>query len=131
MDPARIILAVRDTTKGDAAVDRLRRRVPGYTGTTAVYKLDLCSFDSVVESAKAIKDKEERLDIVIENAGTSGVVQRYTSDGYEETLQVNVLSTGLLAVLLLEKLQSTAKSSLSTSFKPRLVIVSSEGVWQK
>lgn len=48
-----------------------------------------------------------------------------TSEGWEEGLQVNVLSTGLLALRALPKLAATADLPGNT-FKPHLVIVASE-----
>lgn len=50
---------------------------------------------------------------------------RTTSEGWEETLQINVLSTGLLALLALPKLSATADLP-GNDFKPHLVIVASE-----
>jgi retinol dehydrogenase-12 len=56
---------------------------------------------------------------------------RTTRDGWEETLQVNVISTGLLAVLALPKLSATADIP-GNDFKPHLVIVASEvHAWAK
>lgn len=52
-----------------------------------------------------------------------------TQDGFEQTIQVNDLSTGLLAVLSLPLLSKTAKlQAIATSadFKPHLTFVSSE-----
>jgi hypothetical protein len=52
-----------------------------------------------------------------------------TDDGYEQTLQVNDLSTGLLGVLALPILEKTSKlPPLETSpwFKPHLTVVTSE-----
>lgn len=50
---------------------------------------------------------------------------RTTPEGWEEALQINVLSTGLLALLALPKLSATADLP-GNSFKPHLVIVASE-----
>lgn len=43
-------------------------------------------------------------------------------------LQVNVISTGLLAILLLPLLAQTAEQFPSPDFKPHLTIVASEGL---
>lgn len=48
-----------------------------------------------------------------------------TPDGWEQTLQVNVIATGLLALLALPKLSATADLPGNTT-KPHLVIVASD-----
>ena len=50
-----------------------------------------------------------------------------TPEGWEDTLQVNVIATGLLALLAIPKLAATADLAGNDSFKPHLVIVASEG----
>lgn len=50
-----------------------------------------------------------------------------TPEGWEDTLQVNVIATGLLALLALPKLAATADLPGNDGFKPHLVIVASEG----
>lgn len=64
----------------------------------------------------------QRIDVLLENAGIA--TQQYaTAEGHERTLTVNVISTFLLALLLLPKLKATAKDFKT---EPRLTIVSSE-----
>lgn len=48
-----------------------------------------------------------------------------TKDGWEDTLQVNVIATGLLALLALPKLSATADLPNNT-FRPHLSLISSE-----
>lgn len=64
-----------------------------------------------------------RLDIVLENAGIATVTYSQV-EGHERTITVNVISTFLLALLLLPKLKDTAKEIPSST--PHLSIVSSE-----
>lgn len=71
-----------------------------------------------------------RLDVVCLNAGITGFNWRTTADGWEETLQVNNLSTGLLGVLLLPLLAKTATLDVgegSKPLRPHLSVVSSVG----
>jgi len=60
--------------------------------------------------------------VLLENAG---IATKYWSmaEGHERTITVNVISTFLLALLLLPKLKATSKKF---NIQPRLVIVSSE-----
>lgn len=68
-------------------------------------------FGSVEAFANKISKEENTLDIAILNAGTVAPSFQLTPDGYETILQVNVLSTALLAVLLHPMLQKSAKIS--------------------
>jgi retinol dehydrogenase-12 len=78
-------------------------------------------YKSVLEFAKKCESLE-RLDAVVENAGIA--VEEYEEcQGTERTIVVNVISTFLLAILLLPTLRKSAKK---TGTKPRLTIVSSE-----
>lgn len=105
-------------------------KVPGYKGTIDVETLDLSDFTSVVAFCRNINADDRRLDIVLANAGILNSSFRQTKDGYEQVLQVNALSTGLLATLLLPKLENSAKMpppAGAQPLKPHLTIVSSEG----
>ncbi|KAI5481408.1 hypothetical protein MNV49_004164 [Pseudohyphozyma bogoriensis] len=96
LNPSHLILAVRDISRGNAAADKIRAAT-GYKGRLEVWELDLASFES----------------------------WSVTKDGWERSLQVNDISTGLLAVSLLPVLAKTAKNS-SDEFKPAMTIVGSE-----
>ncbi|KAI9830184.1 MAG: hypothetical protein M1826_004986 [Phylliscum demangeonii] len=116
----RVILAVRSIERGEAA----QRSIEASTGKTSVevWQLDLGSYESVKEFAARVDRDLPRLDMMVENAGIATHTYREL-EGHEATITVNVISTFLLAVLLLPKLRQTA-----TRFNvvPRLVIVSSE-----
>lgn len=127
LSPARLILAVRDTEKGGLASKMIEEVTP-FRGVE-VWKLDLASFASVRAFAKRCDTELERLDIVVENAGVATERFEKTDDGWEKTIQVNDLSTGLLAVLLLPLLAKTAllPAIEGSTLKPHLCIVGSEG----
>lgn len=65
--------------------------------------LDLQSFESVREFAKDINESEDRLDILINNAGV-GFSPKSTIDGMNGIMQTNHLSPFLLTHLLIGKL---------------------------
>lgn len=72
----------------------------------------------------------DRLDVACLNAGITGFSWRTTGDGWEETLQVNGLATGLLGTLLVPLLAKTAGREAgegSQAFKPHLTVVGSVG----
>ncbi len=65
------------------------------------------------------------MDVLVENAGLGS--QRWTAvEGFEQSIQVNVINTLLLGMLLLPKLGAT-KAQYADSL-PHLVIVSSDGL---
>jgi short-subunit dehydrogenase len=71
-------------------------------------------------------EKLDRVDAIIENAGIA-MSERIIAEGLESTLTVNVVSTMLLAVLILPKLQESARKF---GIVPDLVLVGSEVAFQ-
>jgi NAD(P)-dependent dehydrogenase (short-subunit alcohol dehydrogenase family) len=65
---------------------------------------DLCSFDSIRNFAKLYNDEEDRLDILICNAGLGYSSNEMTKDGINYVIQANYLGHFLLTNLLLNKL---------------------------
>ncbi|KAF8206573.1 hypothetical protein K438DRAFT_1904702 [Mycena galopus ATCC 62051] len=120
MNPARLILACRSQSRGQAAVDELRA-ASGYS-KAELWIIDLTDFASVKQFANKFERDGGRLDILVENAGISSVKYEATKDNWDISLQVNHLSTSLLAFLLLPVMVKTAQQHSTT---PRLVVVSS------
>lgn len=118
---AKVVIAARNARSGEEAKAEIERST-GTHGVVEVWPLDLASFDSVKAFAKMAIDRLERIDALIESAGV-GLDQWTLSEGHETTITVNVISTLLLAVLLLPKMSESAKQFGSV---PHLVIVSSE-----
>jgi retinol dehydrogenase-12 len=118
----RLILAVRSQARGDAA-KKLIEESEKRTGVVEVWLLDLASYESVRAFAKRINDEEDRIDCVIANAGINARGPRKMAEDNELMITVNVVSTFLLAILLLPALRATA-SKFNT--QPRLTIVASE-----
>ena len=117
-----LIMGVRSQTKGDAAAAQLRTKFP--SATISVWIIDMQSYDSIRAFATKCESLP-RIDITILNAGL--VNTPYTvvpSTKHEVTLQVNYLSTALLALLLLPTLKS--KKIPGTQRPPVLSIVGSD-----
>lgn len=65
-------------------------------------KLDLSSFASVREFARQVNSEEERLDVLIHNAGTAQLFKKMvTEDGVEMTMATNQYGPFLLTHLLI------------------------------
>lgn len=115
-----MIITSRDAKKGATAAADIERTT-GRKGVVEVWDLNLESYDNVKAFAKRLNDLP-RLDAIIENAGKN--TQTFSEvSGNESTITVNVISTFLLALLVLPKLQETARKFTAT---PTLTIVSSE-----
>ena len=88
---AHVVLAVRDTAKGEAAAASI-------PGETEVRKLDLADLASVHAFADAW---EGDLDVLVNNAGVMAVPERRTKDGFELQFGTNHLGHFALTNLLL------------------------------
>ncbi|CAP61396.1 uncharacterized protein PODANS_4_355 [Podospora anserina S mat+] len=99
--------------KGAAAVQKLALKPDGTKresgATVEVWKLDLFEYGSVLSFAKRAKETLERLDIIMPNAAMGVPSKRafHPETRHDETLQVNYLSTALLATLLLPVVKQT------------------------
>ncbi|KAJ7136399.1 hypothetical protein C8R43DRAFT_1132550 [Mycena crocata] len=108
LDAARNIFAVRGPAKGAAARDTILQGPPQYRGVLEVWELDMALFASVAQFAHRAEAELNRLDGAALNAGVATNGWHTTADGWETKSQVNALSTGLLAVLMLPLLYKTA-----------------------
>lgn len=115
-----VILAVRSIEKGEAAKKSIEAST-SRVNVVEVWQLDLASYASVKDFVKRAEGLK-RLDSIIENAGIATDVYRTMEDN-ESTITTNVVSTYLLALLILPKLRETANKYNVT---PHLTIVSSD-----
>ncbi|KAH6653725.1 putative short-chain dehydrogenase/reductase family protein [Truncatella angustata] len=106
LDAARVILAVRSLEKGNTAKSSIEAS-EGRTGVVEVWELDLSRYESVKAFGERVSSHLERLDVVVENAGV--LTQKWAmAEDNEITITVNVVSTFLLALLVLPKLRETS-----------------------
>lgn len=122
LDAKKVILAVRNMESGYDAKTSIEETT-NRMDVVEVWHLDYLSLDCVKAFCSKVSKELSRLDIVALNAGIATASWRVSQDGYEEGLQVNVISTALLANLLLPKMYATADQLKVT---PRLTILSSE-----
>jgi NAD(P)-dependent dehydrogenase (short-subunit alcohol dehydrogenase family) len=116
----KVVLAVRTLSKGEEAKKEIERRTKR-SGVLDVWHLDMMDYDSIKAFADRATRELERLDIACLNAGVAMIDFKQSQYGYERTLQVNLLSTALLALLLMPKL----RASKTATFTPVLEIVGS------
>ncbi|KIW12274.1 hypothetical protein PV08_09551 [Exophiala spinifera] len=123
LDASRVILAVRDIAKGQQAKTAIEERT-GIRNVLEVWPLDMESYSSIWQFAHRCTEDLRRLDVAVLNAGVFNVGYATSPQGWENTIQVNVLSTALLAQYLLPKMKDTGQQS-GTGEPPVLTFVSS------
>ncbi len=107
---AEVILAVRNKQKGDNALQRIKDQNKDVK--VVVMLLDLASLDSVKEFADKFKQKYNRLDLLINNAGVMMPPYSKTKDGFELQFGTNHLGHFALSLQLIELLNKTENSRI-------------------
>ncbi|MEV4036328.1 oxidoreductase [Streptomyces umbrinus] len=107
---ARVVLAVRDTDRGEAAA----ATVTGTRGPLDVRRLDLADLASVREFAASWQGD---LDLLINNAGVGGAAEGRTSDGFETHFGTNHLGHFALTNLLLPHITDRLVTVASNTHK--------------
>lgn len=109
---ARTILACRDGTRGQAAVDRIRAACP--TADIEVSPLDLASLASVKAFAQRFSERFPKLDLLVNNAGVMAIPRRETADGFEMQFGTNHLGHFALTGNLLDRLVASGNARVVT-----------------
>ncbi len=104
---AHVVLAVRDTTRGEAAAATVQ-------GSVEVRRLDLADLASVRDFAAGWRGD---LDLLINNAGVMNIPQSRTKDGFEMQFGTNYLGHFALTSLLLPHITDRVVSLSSTAHK--------------
>ncbi|KAF8830928.1 hypothetical protein HHX47_DHR1000257 [Lentinula edodes] len=110
---AKVYMGSRNEDKAKAAIDELEAEFRNDTkagnngGSVHWLPLDLSDPRLVKETALAFLRKEERLDILVNNAAATDGAQRF-NNGMHQSMVVNHISHFLLTEILLPLLKSTA-----------------------
>src|SRR5262245_9132058 len=75
------------------------------------FSADFTSFDDVRRLAEQVRERHERIDVLINNAGMMTLKRQTTGDGHEAMMQVNHLSPFLLTNLLLDRVGRVVTTS--------------------
>ncbi|MEW4569358.1 SDR family oxidoreductase [Tautonia sp. JC769] len=113
---AEVILVGRNPEKCEEMRERLRQQ----SGDAAIHAMvaDLSSQAEVRRLAEVVRDRFDRLDVLVNNAGALFLERRESVDGIEMTFALNHLAYFLLTHLLLDRLKAAAPS--------RIVVVASD-----
>jgi NAD(P)-dependent dehydrogenase (short-subunit alcohol dehydrogenase family) len=109
---ADVVLACRNTAKGEAAAGAIAAEVP--SARLEVSALDLADLGSVRDFAARFSAQREGLDILLNNAGVMGSPRRETADGFESQLGTNHLGHFALTGLLLGELEGREDARVVT-----------------
>ncbi len=104
---AHVVLAVRDTERGEAAAETVE-------GSTAVRRLDLADLASIRAFAAAL---DSPVDVLLNNAGVMGLPEGRTVDGFERQMGTNHLGHFALTNLLLPRLTDRVVTQSSLMHK--------------
>ncbi|KAF5347539.1 hypothetical protein D9758_014503 [Tetrapyrgos nigripes] len=110
---AKVYMTARSETRATSAMERLEKegKEPG-NGEVLWHQLDLVDPRKAKESAEKFMEKEQKLDILINNAGL--IADRgkanVNPDGLQDTMAVNYLGTYVFTQTLLPLLEKTAET---------------------
>lgn len=99
-------MGARSVIKADQAILDIKKEVP--SADIVVLEMDLASFSSIKTAADAFLSGNDRLDILINNAGVFAPPPSLTEEGYEIQFGTNYMGSALVTRLLLPILQKTA-----------------------
>lgn len=101
---ATLILVARNEDK----VKKLQANIQQQTGTQPDYLIaDLSDLSQIRQLAAQFKDKYDRLDVLVNNAGAFFLSRQESVDGFELTFATNHLNYFLLTNLLLDSLKAS------------------------
>jgi NAD(P)-dependent dehydrogenase (short-subunit alcohol dehydrogenase family) len=113
---AEVVVTGRSRERGESAVEEIRDT--SGNGRVSLMLADLAVQAEVRGLAEEFRERYDRLDVLVNNAGIIQSKRTETPDGIELTLAVNHLAPFLLTNLLLDLLKKSAPS--------RIITVSSE-----
>lgn len=119
---SKLILGVRNLDKGHDAKHDIEATTKCRKDVIQVWKIDMSSYESVKKFAAKVEAELDRVDIFIANAGVARLKYGIVEDN-EENITINVVSTFLLAALVMPKLKASAAKYKT---RPTFSITSSE-----
>jgi NAD(P)-dependent dehydrogenase (short-subunit alcohol dehydrogenase family) len=122
---ARVVLLARNVDKAATTQTRIARAVhdrdPARAAALRTVRCDVSSLASVRAAAAELIATEDRIDVLLHNAGAMPPERAHTDDGVELAFATNVVGPFLLTGLLQERLERSAPS--------RVITISSGGMY--
>jgi NAD(P)-dependent dehydrogenase (short-subunit alcohol dehydrogenase family) len=107
---ATVVITARDRARGEAVQRDLAAQAPG--ARIELLIADLASLAEVRRLAAEIKQRYQRLDILINNAGLMADRRELTVDGFEKVMAVNYLAPFLLTLELIDLVKRSAPARI-------------------
>ncbi|EJW12090.1 hypothetical protein A33M_2428 [Rhodovulum sp. PH10] len=107
---ANLVLVGRNHAKGEAALARIRREVPG--AVAEMHYADLTRLDDIRALAATLNEQLPRIDVLLNNAGSMFAKRDTTADGFECTFGLDHMAYFALTLLLWDKLVQSAPSRI-------------------
>ncbi|XVV05538.1 oxidoreductase [Actinosynnema sp. CA-248983] len=104
---ARVLMACRSPERGQRALEQVGNKAE-------LVELDLADLGSVHDAAKAVRERTDRLDVLVNNAGVMAVPLGRTADGFERQFGTNHLGHAALTWLLMPLLKATPQARVVT-----------------
>jgi len=113
---ATLIILVRNENSGIALIEELKAE---FGTKSSLYIADFERPDQVSEAIDQVLEKEEKIDILINNAGAHRTVKKILDSNIEATFTVNHLASFLITKKLLPLIEKGSE--------PRIININSEG----
>ena len=107
---ARLVMVARDEAKLAAAVEAITGSQPDAQIDTLL--MDLADLDSVRSAAEQLRQREPKIDLLINNAGVMACPQAQTKDGLELQFGTNHIGHFLFTCLLVPSLLAAAPARI-------------------
>ncbi|CAK3813067.1 Hypothetical predicted protein [Lecanosticta acicola] len=115
---ATVYVAGRSDQKASSAIAKIKQQNVRSTGRLEFLKLDLAELESIKPAVEAFRAKEQRLDVLVNNAGVMfPPIGSTTAQSHDLQVGTNLLGPYLLYKLLLPLLARTAASSPTASVR--------------
>jgi NAD(P)-dependent dehydrogenase (short-subunit alcohol dehydrogenase family) len=101
---AHVGLVCRDRDRAEEAAEHVRRAAG--SDRVEYFGCDLSSQSSIRDAAQQIRERHQRVDVLVNNAATVSETRQTTVDGRELTFAVNHLAYFLLTRLLLDRIHA-------------------------
>lgn len=107
-----VVVLARSSDKANILLQEFSREYPTSQGKIEVIQVNLNSFQSIVKGCQEFRENYQKLNTLILNAGLMNFSFKETQDGFEETLQVNLLAPILITHLLIDLVDKNSNSKI-------------------